>query len=200
MTDLVVVYRDPNELRADPRNTRTHSPEQITQVRASMREFGFTNPILLKDDGTTIGAGHARQEAAIAEGLARVPTITLRGLTATQWRAYVIADNKLALNAGWDDQLLKAEIEGLEADNFDVLLTGFSAAEIGDLLGDGIELDGDDNSSGAIAGEFLKFDRQRIPLTEDEMAALNALVSRYVETFGLAHGFARWLCEGSHLA
>jgi ParB-like chromosome segregation protein Spo0J len=201
MIDLAIVYRDPAGLLADPRNTRTHSAEQIAQVQASILEFGFTNPILLKDDEATIGAGHARQLAALALALPRVPTITLRGLTPVQWRAYVIADNKLALNAGWDDALLKSEIEGLSEDGFDLALTGFGEAELTDLLGDGLSIEGDgDEKQSAIAGEFLKFDRQRIPLTDAEIEALNGLASRYVEIFGLAHGFARWLVEGKHLA
>lgn len=131
--DLRVVYRDPRELEPYGRNARTHSPEQIEQIQASIAEFGFTNPVLLKDDERTIGAGHARTLAALALGLDRVPTITLLGLTETQWRAYVIADNKLALNAGWDNELLKLEFGELGSLGFDLTLTGFSLEAIGEL-------------------------------------------------------------------
>jgi DNA modification methylase len=110
---LEIIYRDPFDLKADPRNARTHSPEQIEQLRASIREFGFTNPVLLRPNGM-IGAGHGRVEAAKAEKLALVPTCVIEGLTDDQWRAYVLADNKLALNAGWDEDLLRQELRALD--------------------------------------------------------------------------------------
>ncbi len=137
--DLVIVYRAPADLIPFKNNARTHSAEQIASIRAAMREFGFTNPILLKDDERTIGAGHARWEAASAEGLASVPTITLRGLTDQQWRAYVLADNKLALNAGWDMELLALELADLKSFDFDLELTGFSYDELSRLLPDKTE-------------------------------------------------------------
>lgn len=130
---LEVVYRDPFDLKPDPRNARTHSPEQIDQLRASIREFGFTNPVLLRPDGM-IGAGHGRVEAAKAQKLALVPTCVVEGLTDDQWRAYVLADNKLALNAGWNVDLLAAELRALEGGTADLTLTGFSQTELDDLL------------------------------------------------------------------
>ena len=133
--NLVIVYRDPNTLKADPRNARTHSPEQVEQIRKSIREFGFTNPILLRDE-TNIGAGHGRQLGAIAEGLGSVPTITLPGLTPAQWRAYAIADNKIALNAGWDENMLRLELGELNGMDFDMALTGFSTGEIASIMVD----------------------------------------------------------------
>lgn len=134
--DLVIVYRSPADLLPYKNNARTHSPEQIASIRAAMREFGFTNPILLKDDEQTIGAGHARWEAASAEGFTSVPTITLRGLSEQQWRAYVLADNRLALNAGWDLELLRVELTDLQAFDFDLGLTGFSDDELAALTAD----------------------------------------------------------------
>jgi ParB-like chromosome segregation protein Spo0J len=130
---LEVVYRDPFDLKPDPRNARTHSPEQIEQLRASIREFGFTNPVLLRPDGM-IGAGHGRVEAAKAEKLNLVPTCVVEGLTDAQWRAYVLADNKLALNAGWDVDLLAAELRALEGGTADLSSIGFSESELEDLL------------------------------------------------------------------
>jgi len=94
-------------------NSRTHSDEQVTQVAASIREFGFTNPILIDDEGTII-AGHGRLMAAKKLNMEEVPCITLCGLTEAQKKAYVIADNQLALNAGWDVDMLKLEIETLD--------------------------------------------------------------------------------------
>jgi len=134
-TTLEVVYRDPADLRPDPRNARTHSPEQVLQLRASIGEFGFTNPILLRDDGEMIGAGHGRWSAAMLEPkLDLVPTIVLHGLTDAQWRAYVITDNKLALNAGWDEALLVAELDALVGMGFETDLIGFDQAELDALF------------------------------------------------------------------
>lgn len=115
------------------RNSRTHSDEQVAQVAASIREFGFTNPILIADDNTII-AGHCRLLAAQRSGLETVPCIRLAHMSEAQRRAYVIADNKLALNAGWDEELLALELGALRDDGFDVALTGFSDDEIDALL------------------------------------------------------------------
>jgi len=115
------------------RNSRTHSPEQIGQVAASIREFGFTNPVLIDVAGGII-AGHGRVLAARQLGLAEVPCIRLAHLTEAQKRAYVIADNKLALNAGWDHELLALEFKDLAALDYDLDLTGFGEDEIGKLL------------------------------------------------------------------
>ena len=101
--NLKIVYRDPRKLAGYENNARLHSAEQVAAIRASQDKFGFTNPVLLRDDDVTIGAGHGRVEAALLEpALRRVPTITLHGLSETEWRAYVIADNKLAEDATWD--------------------------------------------------------------------------------------------------
>lgn len=115
------------------RNARTHSAAQVAQLRASIREFGFTNPLLVDEAGGII-AGHGRLEAARAEGMAEVPCIVLAGLTEAHKRALVLADNKLALNAGWDDELLRVELLELRDGGFDVDLTGFSADEVDALL------------------------------------------------------------------
>jgi DNA modification methylase len=117
------------------RNARTHSPEQIGQIAASIHEWGWTNPILIDEDHAII-AGHGRLEAARAAGLAEVPTIALTGLSAAQKRALAIADNKLALNAGWDDDLLRLELSELGLEGFDLGLTGFGELELADLFAD----------------------------------------------------------------
>jgi len=121
-------------LRPYERNARTHSPEQVAQIAASMREFGFTNPLLVDEQDRVI-AGHGRLAAAQSLGLAEVPVIVVAGLTDAQRRALVLADNKLALNAGWDIDLLKAELADLKLEGFDLGLTGFGAGELIDILG-----------------------------------------------------------------
>ena len=120
------------------RNSRTHSEAQVAQIAASIKEFGFTNPILIDEKGGII-AGHGRALAAQKLGLKTVPVITLAHLTETQRKAYVIADNKLALNAGWDEELLRLEFDELSAAGFDLELTGFSLDEI-----DGLGFDSDE--------------------------------------------------------
>ena len=118
------------------RNARTHSAEQIAQIAASILEFGFTNPILV-DSMDGIIAGHGRLLAARKLGLAEVPVVVLDHLSETQRRAYILADNKLAMNAGWDEKMLASELRELEADGTDLALIGFSDEELEALLEDG---------------------------------------------------------------
>jgi DNA modification methylase len=116
-------------LRPYRSNARTHSKSQIRQIADSIRRFGFTNPVLISDDGEII-AGHGRVRAASELGMERVPTLRLSHLSPAERRAYVLADNKLALNAGWDSEILAIELQALVDIEFDVTLTGFSLAEI----------------------------------------------------------------------
>ena len=115
------------------RNSRTHSDEQVAQVAASIREFGFTNPVLIDADGGLI-AGHGRVMAARQLGLASVPCIRLGHLSDAQKRAYVIADNKLALNAGWDVEMLRIELADLADMEFDLDMIGFDKIELDEIL------------------------------------------------------------------
>ena len=115
------------------KNSRTHDDAQVAQIAASIKEFGFNNPILIDPDGGII-AGHGRVMAARRLGLTEVPCIRLGHLTETQRKAYVIADNRLALNAGWDDQMLTVELQELDAESFDLNLLGFEATELNALL------------------------------------------------------------------
>lgn len=126
---LIVIYKPIGELIPYARNSRTHSDVQVAQIAASIKEFGFTNPVLIDEDGGII-AGHGRVLAARKLSMDEVPTIALEGLTKTQRQAYVIADNKLALNAGWDDELLAVEIEELTGEGFDISLLGFDDDEL----------------------------------------------------------------------
>lgn len=133
MTDLQIDYRSVAALIPFANNSRTHSDAQVAQIAASIREFGFTNPVLVDGDNGLI-AGHGRLLAARKLGIETVPVIELAHLSETQKRAYVIADNKLALNAGWDDGLLTLEFEELAAMGFDLELTGFTQEEIDELM------------------------------------------------------------------
>ena len=131
----VLEHFSPASLRSCARNARTHSKKQIQQIARSIERFGFTNPVLISDEKEII-AGHGRVEAAKLLGLKSVPALRLSHLSAEERRAYVIADNKLALNAGWDQEILAIELQTLVDLEFDVTLTGFSLAEV-DLVLDG---------------------------------------------------------------
>lgn len=130
---LQIIYRKVEELVPYEKNSRTHSEEQIEKVVQSIQEFGWTNPILI-DEKLGIIAGHGRLEAAKRLGMEEVPVIELTGLTAEQKRAYIIADNQLALEAGWDEGVLKEELSWLKEQNFSLEATGFDESEIETLL------------------------------------------------------------------
>ena len=125
-------------LRPYHSNARTHSEEQIAEIVASIKEFGFTNPVLI-DERHQILAGHGRVEAARQLELWEVPCLRLSNLDEAQKRAYILADNKIALNSGWDMSLLKLELGDLYAEGYDLSLTGFSEDELADLLKGGSE-------------------------------------------------------------
>lgn len=124
-------------------NARTHSPEQINKLRSSLREFGFINPIIIDKDYGII-AGHGRLLAAKEEGMTEVPCVFADHLTEAQKKAYIIADNRMALDAGWDEELLRVEIEALQAEAFDLALTGFDEKELSKLFDGGNDIE-DDN-------------------------------------------------------
>ena len=139
---LAVIYRPVGTLRPDPRNARTHPKQQVDQIVASIRQFGFVNPILADPEGRII-AGHGRLVAAKAMGLTEVPTIHIQGLSETQKRALRIADNKIALGAGWDLDILKlelAELGSVDLD-FNLSVTGFSTGELDVILNDSADPD-----------------------------------------------------------
>lgn len=130
---MEITYRKVGELVPYVNNARTHSDEQVAQICASIREYGWTNPVLIDENGMII-AGHGRVMAAQRMKMEQVPCIVLSGLTEAQKKAYVIADNKMALNAGWDDEKLKLELENLKELDFDLELTGFDSDELDQLL------------------------------------------------------------------
>lgn len=159
---IEIRYRSLKELRPYARNSRTHTQTQIAKVRASLAEYGWTNPMLIAD-GQMI-AGHARLSAAtqMAEQDDPIPgnpdpwqgpTVDLSHLSKTQRRAYVLADNRLALDAGWDEELLKLELQDLKAEGFDLALTGFDDVEFVALV-NGLPPDDDPRQPGALAATF----------------------------------------------
>jgi DNA modification methylase len=132
---LKVEYKKISDLIPYVNNTRTHSDTQVLQIASSIKEFGFTNPILIDEEGGVI-AGHGRIMGAKKLGLDEAPTITLKGLTEAQRKAYIIADNKLALNSGWDEELLKVELQALDEIDFDLSVIGFDEDELSSYLDD----------------------------------------------------------------
>jgi DNA modification methylase len=148
MANLSIIYRKISELKPYPRNARTHSRKQVKQIAAAIGEFGFTNSVLI-DESDQIIAGHGRVQAAKLLELVEVPTVQIAHLSATQKRAYILADNRLAEKAGWDQEILAVELQGLLADGFEVVLTGFEAPDIDVVLDDAAnkksDQHGDDN-------------------------------------------------------
>ena len=161
------------------KNSRTHSPEQTAQIAASIMEFGFTNPVLIGADNDII-AGHGRVLAARELGLETVPCLRLGYLTDAQKRAYVIADNKLALSAGWDEELLKVELAGLrDDDGFDLGLTGFSVDEVAAIL-DEFEA-GEEPMPKLTDGDKPPFQQKTFTLHDEQAEEVDAAISKAKE-------------------
>lgn len=133
MSKLKITYLNTKDLIPYARNSRTHSDLQVNQIAASIKEFGFRSPVLVDGDKGIL-AGHGRVLAATKLGLAEVPTIDGSDMTKAQQKAYIIADNKLALNAGWDAAMLAVEIEELKGGGFDIDLLGFTSPELEELM------------------------------------------------------------------
>lgn len=140
---MEIINKKTNELKPYENNSRTHDENQIKQICESIKEYGWTNPVLIDEKGMII-AGHGRVEAGKKLDIKEVPCIVLSGLTEAQKKAYVIADNKMALNAGWDFNLLSLELENLKELDFDLELTGFSADEIDGLLSTNEDIENND--------------------------------------------------------
>lgn len=138
--EIHIEYISPNVLVKYEHNSRTHSAHQVEQIKKSITEFGFTNPVLIDEDNVLI-AGHGRVEAALQLKLNSVPAIRLTGLPNAKKKALRIADNKLPLNAGWDEEQLKLEVLDLQAENFDLDILGFSSDELSYYVND-IDIDG----------------------------------------------------------
>jgi ParB-like chromosome segregation protein Spo0J len=188
-----IVQRPTAALIPYARNSRTHSERQVAQIAASIREFGFTNPVLIDaEDG--IIAGHGRVLAAHTLGVIEVPCIVLAHLTELQKRAYVIADNRLAESAGWDDAALSAELARLEEDGFNLGLTGFDPIELRGLMGSKDLLDPTDGRAehGATLPRLFIDDRA-VLITSEERDMLQDAYDRHMETYGVTDGFVATL-------
>jgi hypothetical protein len=160
------------------RNTRTHSEAQVAQIAGSIREFGFTNPVLIDGENGII-AGHGRVLAAQKLGLGKVPCIRLSHLTDTQRRAYIIADNKLALNAGWDEELLGLELADLRQEGFDLELTGFDGDELG-------QFDAEEVAMPTLAdGDKQPFQQKTFTLHDEQAEEVDAACAKAKE---MGHG------------
>lgn len=137
---MEIVYKKISELKPYKNNSRTHNKYQINQIVESIKEYGFTNPVLI-DENNMIIAGHGRCMAGKQMGMKEVPCIVLSGLSDTQKQAYIIADNKLALNAGWNDELLKIELQNLKDKEFDLSLTGFDENELNKIFIEDLDIE-----------------------------------------------------------
>jgi ParB-like chromosome segregation protein Spo0J len=150
---MKVVTKPVADLIPYVRNSRTHSDAQVAQIAASIKEFGWTNPILIDGENGII-AGHGRLLAARKLGQDKVPVIELAHMTEAQKRAYVIADNKLALNAGWDDEILALELGDLQDEGFDLSLIGFDEKELENLFNENVD-DPAEGGAGSLSERFL---------------------------------------------
>jgi len=181
------------------RNPRKHSADAVAKVVASIREFGFTNPVLI-DENSMLLAGHRRKLAATKMGLAEVPHIQIFGLTDAQKKALVIADNRLAEDSDWDDELLTGLLHDLNAEGYDLDLTGFDEDELDDLMkpltDDDLDMssDGDEGTSGADK-DYLSYGDKRIPITEDEIKRLDRALAKYNDANGAPYGFVAYVLD-----
>ncbi len=142
---MEIIKKKINKLIGYINNARTHDENQIKQIASSIKEFGFNNPILIDSDGGII-AGHGRVQAAQLLNISEVPTIELPHLSEAQKKAYILADNRMALNAGWDTELLKLELTNLDELNFDLSLIGFDDEEIAEFLKEDLEPQSDEDA------------------------------------------------------
>lgn len=192
---LKIEYLPVGKLLRYAKNSRTHSDEQVEQLVNSIREFGFTNPVLI-DEKNELIAGHGRLAAAEILEMDKVPAIRLSNLSEKQKKAYRIADNKLALNAGWDMQLLAEEVKELMDDDFDIDLLGFNDAELDEMLSDEQPQEEDDNSSPVVQIKYLAIDKERIPATDMEIALLLDVYRQYRDAHETHEGFVQYLANG----
>jgi hypothetical protein len=155
-------------------NARTHSPEQVDQIAASIKEFGFNNPVLI-DKKNGIIAGHGRVQAARKLELKEVPTVRLEHLTETQKKAFIIADNKIAMNAGWDDELLALELKDLDDVMFDLNLTGFDAAQINEMFNVN---DYDDFEPNVPDGEKMPLSNMTFTVSAEQLEVINTALNK----------------------
>jgi ParB-like chromosome segregation protein Spo0J len=180
------------------RNARKIPQSAIDKVAASLKEFGWRQPIVVDEEGVIV-VGHTRLQAAQKLGLAEVPVHVAVGLTATQIKAYRLADNRVHEEAEWDKELLALEIEDLKSDeNFDLTLTGFDLGELGDLKKeDLLDPSGDESDSDLEQFVSLKWEAKSVRLTDEEVGLLNEKYDKHLEFNGVGYGFVRALIGGT---
>jgi len=201
---LKTTQADVSSLTPYEKNSRTHSPAQIQQLCDAITEFGFNNPLLIDEDRVVL-AGHGRLLAAQQLGLATVPVVQVTHLSAAQKKAYVISDNKLALNSGWNQDLLLEELTSLGDLEFNLETTGFDFREL-DAMGvfayegeaqESIQLGTDPKKSRPTnVTTVLSFGPYKMAMAPVEFEALTACLSKYENLYGLHQGFVGWLTEG----
>lgn len=195
MKEREILYCDPEELIPYEKNPRDNRLA-IDGVADSIKEFGFTAPILVNEDKVIL-AGHTRREAAIIAGLEEVPYIVLTGLSEAQQRAYRLADNKLGERALWDEDLLKEELNSLLDEDYDLSLTGFSDVDLTDLLKDEEELEDiepEEPKEEKTTLPMLRFGSNSVRITQDELIMLSNRYNEYVEEEP-GEGFITWLLK-----
>ena len=170
------------------RNARTHSDDQVAQLAGLIKEFGWTTPVLVDDDGTLI-AGHGRVLAARQLGITEIPTMVVTDWSEAKKRAYRLADNQVALGSGWDKALLRVELSDLRVEGVDLEGLGFSPVALADLLPEEGLLDLHEDHQQAAGGPKLKWGEVVIPLNDAEVAGLNAAYERHFTENGVAFGF-----------
>jgi len=177
-------------------NAKKHSDTQVTEIASSIKEFGFSNPILIREDGTII-AGHGRLQAAQVLGLYTVPVIRLSHLSETQARLLTLADNKIAENGSWDEEMLKAELGDLEDTNnwTDLMKTGFSERELEDLFDDLEDIESDSVDTGN-APDMFRFRNYAVEMTKAEASALTEALENYANDKGTYMGFVNFTLKG----
>jgi len=196
-TDMAIVHRPIAELVPYARNARTHSAAQVKQIGKAMKRFGWTNPVLIDEHGGLI-AGHGRILAAESLGLTdAIPTITIAGLSDDEKKALVLADNRIALNAGWDNDMLLMELGDIIESGIELDEMGFNQAELDALLGDkNTDLMDPTDGEGQTQGEsqaMLSWGKTKVPLTAEEIAMLERAYADHTAIQGVSYGFVRTL-------
>lgn len=196
---LKIEYLSVDDLVPYANNARKHSGLQIEQVVASIREFGFTNPVLI-DENNILIAGHGRIQAAKLAGLNEVPAIRLAGLSEAQRKALRIADNQIPLNASWDMDLLMEEVQSLDLVEFDLGVMGFDESMLETLLDPGDDdSDPDADADPDRRGDdvrYLSIGKEKVPISEEEEAKLIHALNKYIKKYGTNFGFATALMKG----
>jgi len=187
-----------DRLRVYPKNAKKHPRSQVAALAAMITEVGWTMPVLVDEQGEIV-AGHGRVMAAQLLNLVSIPVMVARGWTEAQIKAYRLADNVIPENSSWDEALLKVEVREIEALNYDIGKIGFDMERLTKLFDEGgvnIQADRDEAGTG-VRAEHLKFGKNNVIISEDELAGLERMLARYTDQFGLSHGFAQWLLDAA---